>query len=92
NEEAARIKAASARAFSQVIACEDNISQWKTEIRELKEKIAQEELKKEQFTAQAAEVLRAKIEELVHAGLQHYNDGLVVSSEVDLLTNENDFL
>ncbi|MCI84554.1 hypothetical protein A2U01_0105832, partial [Trifolium medium] len=35
---------------------------------------------------------RAKIEELAHAGLQHYSDGLVISSEVDRLTNENNVL
>ncbi|MCI72170.1 hypothetical protein A2U01_0093433, partial [Trifolium medium] len=79
--------AASARAFSQVVACEDNISKWKSEIRELEENIAQEELKKEQFVAQAVEVPRVKIEELAHVGIQHYSDGLVVSSEVDRLTN-----
>ncbi|MCI49442.1 hypothetical protein A2U01_0070686, partial [Trifolium medium] len=86
NEEAAKIKAASERSFSQVVACEDNISKWKAKIRALEEKIAQEELKKEHFAAQAVEVPRAKIEELAHAGIQHYSDGLVVSSEVDRLT------
>ncbi|MCI35016.1 hypothetical protein A2U01_0056237, partial [Trifolium medium] len=69
-----------------------NISKWKAEIRELEEKIVQEESKKEQFAAQAVEVPRAKIEELAHAGLQHYSDGLIVSSEVDRLTNENNVL
>jgi predicted XRE-type DNA-binding protein len=58
----------------------------------LEAKIAQEEQMKEQFAAQAVEVPRSKIEELARAGLQHYSEGLVVSSEVDRLNNENNVL
>jgi predicted XRE-type DNA-binding protein len=92
NKETASIKAASAGAYLQVAACEDNIAKWKAEIRELEAKIAQEEQMKEQFAAQAVEVPRSKIEELARAGLQHYSKGLVVSSEVDRLNNENNVL
>jgi predicted XRE-type DNA-binding protein len=92
NKETASIKAASAGAYLQVAACEDNIAKWKAEIRELEAKIAQEEQMKEQFAAQAVEVPRSKIEELARAGLQHYSEGLVVSSEVDRLNNENNVL
>ncbi|MCI45361.1 hypothetical protein A2U01_0066600, partial [Trifolium medium] len=86
-------------AYLQVVACEDNISKWKADIREYEERIteakewiAQEEIKKQEFAAQAVEVPRAKIDELAHAGIQHYSDGLAISSEVDRLTNENNVL
>ncbi|MCI56150.1 hypothetical protein A2U01_0077401, partial [Trifolium medium] len=72
---------------------------WKADIREYEEKIveakeqiAQKEIKKQEFDAQAVEVPRAKIEELAHVGIQHYSNGLVISSEVDHLTNENNVL
>ncbi|MCH85645.1 hypothetical protein A2U01_0006494 [Trifolium medium] len=57
-----------------------------------KEKINQEEIRKQEFAAQAVEVPRAKIDELAHAGIHHYNDALIISNEVDLLTNENNVM
>ncbi|MCI80631.1 hypothetical protein A2U01_0101902, partial [Trifolium medium] len=73
----------------QVTTCEDNIAKWKADIREYekkideaKEQIALEEIKMQEFTAQAVEVPRAKIGELAHAGIQHYSDGLAISGEV----------
>ncbi|MCI97558.1 hypothetical protein A2U01_0118859, partial [Trifolium medium] len=64
-------------AFLQVTTCEDNIAKWKADIREYEEKIAEakkqialEEIKKQEFDAQAVEVPRAKIDELAHAGIQ----------------------
>jgi predicted RNase H-like nuclease (RuvC/YqgF family) len=74
------MKAEAAGAFLQMAACDENISHWKAEIRELEQKITKEEAKKEQFAAQADAVSRVKIE------------GLVVSSEVDRLANENEVL
>jgi hypothetical protein len=90
NNEAAQMKAEAAGAFLQMIACDENISLWKAEVRELEQKIAKEEAKKEQFAAQADVVSRAKIEELARDGIQQYSEGLVVSSEVDRLANENE--
>ncbi|MCI50931.1 hypothetical protein A2U01_0072175, partial [Trifolium medium] len=66
--------------------------EYEERIAEAKERIAQEEIKKQEFAAQAVEVPRAKIDELAHAGIQHYSDGLVISCEVDRLTNENNIL
>ncbi|MCI61766.1 hypothetical protein A2U01_0083023, partial [Trifolium medium] len=86
NEEAAKIKAASTSAFLQVTTCEDNIAKWKDDIREYEDKIAEakeqialEEVKKQEFAAQAVEVPRVQIDELAHAGIQHYSDGLAIS-------------
>jgi hypothetical protein len=92
NNEAAQMKAEAAGAFLQMAACDENISHWKAEIRELEQKITKEEAKKEKFAAQADAVSRVKIEELARDGIQQYSEGLVVSSEVDRLANENEVL
>jgi hypothetical protein len=92
NSEAAQMKAEATGAFLQMAACVENISHWRAEIRELEQKIAEEEAKKEDFAAQAAAVSRLKIEELARDGIQQYSEGLVVSSEVDRLANENEVL
>jgi phage shock protein A len=73
-------------------ACDENIAHWRAEIRELEQKIAEEEAKKEKFATQADVVSRLKIEELARDGIQQYSEGLVVSSEVDRLANENEVL
>jgi hypothetical protein len=41
-------------------ACDENISHWRAEIRELEQRITEEEGIKEQFAAQAAAVSRLK--------------------------------
>jgi hypothetical protein len=46
NNEAAQMKAEAAGAFLQMAACDENISHWKAEIRELEQKITDEETKK----------------------------------------------
>ncbi|PNX98312.1 hypothetical protein L195_g021554 [Trifolium pratense] len=92
NAEATRVKTASSDAFNQIIVYEDNISKWRSEIKELEEKIRQEEAKKERFTALAVEVPRAKIDELAHEGIQHYSDGLAVQKEVERLANDKEVL
>jgi chromosome segregation ATPase len=89
NDEANQMKAESAGAFLQIAACDENISHWRAEIRELERKIAEEEKKKEEFTSQAAAVSRARIEELAQDGIKQYSEWLVASSEVDRLTKEN---
>jgi hypothetical protein len=92
NDEANTMKAASAGAFLQMAACEENISCWKAEIRELEKKIAEEEKKREEFASQAAAVSRVKIEELAQDGIKEYSQGLVASREADRLANENEVL
>jgi hypothetical protein len=92
NNEAAQMKAESTGAFLQMAACDENIAHWRAEIRELEQKIAEEEAKKEKFATQADVVSRLKIEELARDGIQQYSEGLVVSSEVDRLANENEVL
>jgi predicted RNase H-like nuclease (RuvC/YqgF family) len=86
------MKTASAGAFLQMAACEENISCWKAEIRELEKKIAEEEKKREEFASQAAAVSRVKIEELAQDGIKEYGQGLVANREVDRLANENEVL
>jgi hypothetical protein len=92
NDEANTMKAASAGAFLQMASCDENISHWKTEIRELENKITEEEKRKEEFASQAAAVSRARIEELAQDGIKEYSEGLVASREVDRLANENEVL
>jgi hypothetical protein len=70
NDEANTMKAASAGAFLQMASCDENISHWKTEIRELENKITEEEKRKEEFASQAAAVSRARIEELAQDGIK----------------------
>jgi hypothetical protein len=89
NDEANTMKATSAGAFLQMISCEENISCWKAEIRELEKKIAEEEKRKEEFASQAAAVSRVKIEELAQDGIKEYSQGLVAGREADRLANEN---
>ncbi|MCI06642.1 hypothetical protein A2U01_0027702, partial [Trifolium medium] len=91
-EKAANIRAASTSAFLQVAACEDNISKWKAEIREVEEKIAQEEERKKEFEEQAVEVPKADIDALAHKGLEHYSNGVYMSHKIDRLTEENTIL
>ncbi|GAU25058.1 hypothetical protein TSUD_257520 [Trifolium subterraneum] len=83
------LKVASASAFLQISACEDNIARWKSEIRELESKIGQEEEKKKQLEAQAVEVPKATIEEKAKIGIHHYSEALRAGVEVDRLTGEN---
>jgi phosphomevalonate kinase len=90
NDEANQMKAESAGAFLQIAACDENISHWRAEIRELERKITEEEKRKEEFASQAAAVSRARIEELAQDGIKQYSEGLVASSEVDRLANENE--
>jgi hypothetical protein len=52
------MKAESAGAFLQVAACDESIAHWRAEIRELEQKITEEEAKKEKFVIQAAAVSR----------------------------------
>jgi uncharacterized coiled-coil DUF342 family protein len=92
NDEANQMKAESTSAFLQIAACDENISHWRAEIRDLEQKIAEEEGKKKKFVSQAAEVSRARIEELAQDGIKQYSEGLVASSEVDRLANENEVL
>jgi hypothetical protein len=92
NDEANKMKAASAGAFLQMASCDDNISCWKAEIRELEKKIAEEEKRKEEFASQAAAVSRVKIEELAQDGIKEYSQGLVAGREADRLANENEVL
>jgi hypothetical protein len=92
NDEANTMKATSAGAFLQMASCDENISCWKAEIRELEKKIAEEEKKKGEFAFQAAVVSRVKIEELAQDGIKEYNEGLAASREADRLANENEVL
>ncbi|PNX55550.1 hypothetical protein L195_g049179 [Trifolium pratense] len=92
NTEVTRVKATSSDALNQIMVCEDNINKWQSEIKELEEKIRQEEAKKEHFTALAVEVHRAKIDELAHEGIQHYSDGLAVQRQVERLANDKEVL
>jgi hypothetical protein len=89
HDEATKLKAESAGAFLQMASCDENISLWRAEIRELETKIAEEEKRREEFAAQAAAVSRTKIEELAQDGIKQCSEGLVVSKEVDRLANEN---
>ncbi|WJX55479.1 hypothetical protein P8452_41246 [Trifolium repens] len=86
------MKAASAGAFLQMTACDENISCWKAEIRELEKKIAEEETKREGFASQAAAVSRVKIEELAQDGLTEYSQGLLAGRDADHLAGENEVL
>ncbi|GAU37340.1 hypothetical protein TSUD_395210 [Trifolium subterraneum] len=88
NAEVNTLKASSTSAFLQISACEDNIAQWKMEIRELEGKIAQEEEKKKQLEEKAVEVPRAIIEEKARIGIQHYSEALRAGVEVDRLAGE----
>jgi hypothetical protein len=92
NDEANTMKAVSAGAFLQMASCDENISCWKAEIRELEKKIAEEEKRKEEFASQAVAVSRVKIEELAQDGIKEYSQGLVAGREVDRLANENEVL
>jgi predicted RNase H-like nuclease (RuvC/YqgF family) len=86
------MKAASTGAFLQMSACEENISCWKAEIRELEKKIAEEETKRERFASQAAAVSRVRIEELAQDGLKEYSQGLLANRDADHLASENEVL
>ncbi|GAU30389.1 hypothetical protein TSUD_58010 [Trifolium subterraneum] len=88
NAEVNTLKATSASAFLQISACEDNITRWKSEIRELECKIGQEEEKKKQLEAQAVEVPKATIEEKVKTGIHHYSEALRAGVEMDRLGAE----
>ncbi|GAU30636.1 hypothetical protein TSUD_62560 [Trifolium subterraneum] len=88
NAEVNALKAASASAFLQISACEDNIARWKSEIRELECKIGQEEEKKKQLEAQAVEVPKATIEEKAKTGIHHYSEALRAGVEMDRLAGE----
>jgi hypothetical protein len=92
NDEANTMKAASASAFLQMASCEENISCWRAEIRELEKKIAEEETKREEFASQTAAISRAKIEELAQDGIKEYSQGLAASRDADCLANENEIL
>ncbi|WJX26710.1 hypothetical protein P8452_15595 [Trifolium repens] len=92
NDEANTMKAASTGAFLQMSACEENISCWKAEIRELEKKIAEEETKRERFASQAAAVSRVRIEELAQDGLKEYSQGLLANRDADHLASENEVL
>ncbi|GAU49454.1 hypothetical protein TSUD_407410 [Trifolium subterraneum] len=74
--------------FSADSTCDDNIAQWKLEIRELEEKIAQEEEKKKQLEEKAVEVPRAIIEEKARIGIQHYSEAFRSGFEVDRFAGE----
>ncbi|GAU14611.1 hypothetical protein TSUD_96750 [Trifolium subterraneum] len=88
NAEVNALKAASASAFLQISACEDNIARWKSEIRELECKIGQEEEKKKQLEAQAVEVPKATIEEKAKTWIHHYSEALRDGVEMDRLAGE----
>jgi septum formation inhibitor MinC len=88
NAEVSALKAASASAFLQISACEDNIARWKSEIRELEYKIGQEEEKKKQLEAQAVEVPKTTIEEKAKIGIHHYSEALRAGVEADRLAGE----
>ncbi|PNY13489.1 hypothetical protein L195_g014309 [Trifolium pratense] len=92
NAEVVRIKATSSDSLNQIVACEDNITKWRSEIKELEEKIRQEEARMEHLATLAVEVHRAKINELAHEGLQHYSDGLAVQRQVERLANDKEML
>ncbi|GAU19661.1 hypothetical protein TSUD_240090 [Trifolium subterraneum] len=88
NEEVNTLKATSASAFLQISACEDNIARWKSEIRELENKIGQEEERKKHLEAQAVEVPKATIEEKAKTGIHHYSEALRAGVEMDRLGAE----
>ncbi|PNX60972.1 hypothetical protein L195_g060443, partial [Trifolium pratense] len=92
NAEVSRVKATTSDALNQIVTCEGNITKWRSEIKELEEKIRQEETKMEHFANLAVEVHRIKIDELAHEGLQHYSDGLAFQKRVERLTNDKEML
>ncbi|GAU21460.1 hypothetical protein TSUD_32910 [Trifolium subterraneum] len=63
-------------------------AEWKSEIRELEWKIAQEEEKKKQLEEKAVEVPRATIEEKAKIGIQHYSEALRAGVEVGRLAGD----
>ncbi|GAU24669.1 hypothetical protein TSUD_322770 [Trifolium subterraneum] len=92
NAEVNNMKAASTRAFLQIIACEDNIARWRTEIRELEGKIAQEEETEKLLADKAVEVPRTIIEDKEKLGIQHYSEAIRVGLEVNRLAGEKNAL
>ncbi|XP_045831590.1 uncharacterized protein LOC123922983 [Trifolium pratense] len=92
NAEVTNIKAASDEALEQLVACENNIAQWQSEIETLKEKVRQEEAKMEKLAAVAIEAQKVKLDELAREGIQHYSDGLAVQKRVEHLTSDKEML
>ncbi|CAJ2640928.1 unnamed protein product [Trifolium pratense] len=92
NAEVTTIKAASDEALEQLVACENNIAQWQSEIEALKEKVRQEEAKMEKLAAVAIEAQKVKLDELAREGIQHYSDGLAVQKRVEHLASDKNML
>ncbi|XP_045802476.1 uncharacterized protein LOC123896078 [Trifolium pratense] len=92
NAEVTTIKAASDEALEQLVACENNIAQWQSEIEALKEKVRQEEAKMEKLAAVAIEAQKVKLDELAREGIQHYSDGLAVQKQVEHLASDKEML
>ncbi|XP_045807589.1 myb-like protein X [Trifolium pratense] len=92
NAEVNRMKTASASAFLEIAACEDNIAKWKAEIRELEEKIIQEEERKTSLAGKTVEVPKEVIEEKAKLGLRHFSEAAKAGIEVDRLTSDTNAL
>ncbi|CAJ2651849.1 unnamed protein product [Trifolium pratense] len=92
NAEVTTIKAASDEALEQLVACENNIAQWQSEIEALKEKVRQEEAKMEKLAAVAIEAQKVKLDELAREGIQHYSDCLAVQKRVEHLASDKEML
>ncbi|CAJ2679323.1 unnamed protein product [Trifolium pratense] len=92
NAEVTTIKAASDEALEQLVACENNIAQWQSEIEALKEKVRQEEAKMEKLAAVAIEAQKVKLDELAREGIQHYSEGLAVQKRVEHLASDKEML
>ncbi|XP_045794262.1 uncharacterized protein LOC123889110 [Trifolium pratense] len=92
NAEVTTIKTASDKALEQLVACENNIAQWQSEIEALKEKIRQEEAKMEKLAAVAIEAQKVRLDELAREGIQHFSEGLAVRKRVERLASDKEML
>jgi hypothetical protein len=92
NIEVSNLRSGATAAYLKIAACEDNISRWKAEIRELETKIAEEERLQQHYTELATEVTPAQIEAKANEGLRLCSNAATLKATAQRLDRESNLL
>jgi hypothetical protein len=92
NVEVSNLRSGVTAAYLKAAACEDNIANWKAEIRELEAKIAEEERLQKHYVELATEVSPTQIEAKANEGLRLCSNAAVLQATTQRIDKDNNLL
>jgi hypothetical protein len=92
NVEVSNLRSGVTAAYLKAAACEDNIANWKAEIRELEATIAEEERLQKHYVELATEVSPAQVEAKANEGLRLCSNAAVLQATTQRIDKESNLL